>query len=77
MRASGRATTVKSRFIARLHNTHLLRADVEDPSPIDEAPEDGVIAAASKLMKQADAVLLSDYSKGMLHRCHGHPRNTD
>jgi D-beta-D-heptose 7-phosphate kinase/D-beta-D-heptose 1-phosphate adenosyltransferase len=57
---------VKSRFVARLHNTHLLRADVEDPSPIDEGTEDGVIAAASRLMKPADAVLLSDYNKGML-----------
>jgi D-beta-D-heptose 7-phosphate kinase/D-beta-D-heptose 1-phosphate adenosyltransferase len=64
--ASDRATTVKSRFVARLHNTHLLRADVEDVTPISMETEGKVVAAATKLMKHADAVLLSDYGKGML-----------
>jgi bifunctional ADP-heptose synthase (sugar kinase/adenylyltransferase) len=34
--APERVTTLKSRFVANLHNTHLLRADVEDlPSSRD------------------------------------------
>jgi D-beta-D-heptose 7-phosphate kinase / D-beta-D-heptose 1-phosphate adenosyltransferase len=61
-----RATTVKNRFVAKLHNTHLLRADVEDASPIKPAMEDQVLRAAFDLIPQIDAVLLSDYSKGLL-----------
>jgi D-beta-D-heptose 7-phosphate kinase / D-beta-D-heptose 1-phosphate adenosyltransferase len=64
--APDRVTTVKSRFVAKLHNTHLLRADVEDPSTISSELEQKVIRVAADLMQQADAVLLSDYSKGLL-----------
>src|SRR5581483_10646679 len=32
IQAAERVTTLKSRFVANLHNTHLLRADVEDSS---------------------------------------------
>src|SRR4029077_6606219 len=31
-----RVTTVKTRFVANLHNTHLLRADTEETTPISE-----------------------------------------
>jgi D-beta-D-heptose 7-phosphate kinase/D-beta-D-heptose 1-phosphate adenosyltransferase len=61
-----RATTVKNRFVAKLHNTHLLRADVEDASPIAANLEDKVIDLASKLIPEIDAILLSDYAKGLL-----------
>jgi D-beta-D-heptose 7-phosphate kinase / D-beta-D-heptose 1-phosphate adenosyltransferase len=64
--APDRATTVKNRFVAKLHNTHLLRADVEDASPITETLEANVLRAAADLVPQVDAVLLSDYSKGLL-----------
>jgi D-beta-D-heptose 7-phosphate kinase/D-beta-D-heptose 1-phosphate adenosyltransferase len=61
-----RATTVKNRFVAKLHNTHLLRADVEDSSPISNALEKKILRLAFELIPQVDAVLLSDYSKGLL-----------
>lgn len=61
-----RITTVKSRFVANLHNTHLLRADVEDTSAILPHLEQKVSRIASELIPQADAILLSDYSKGLL-----------
>jgi D-beta-D-heptose 7-phosphate kinase / D-beta-D-heptose 1-phosphate adenosyltransferase len=64
--APERVTTVKSRFVAKLHNTHLLRADVEDPSPISPALQQKVVRIAAELMPQIDAVLLSDYGKGVL-----------
>ena len=64
--APERATTVKSRFVAKLHNTHLLRADVEDASPISAELQHKVVRLAAQLMPQVDAVLLSDYSKGLL-----------
>lgn len=64
--APDRVTTVKSRFVARLHNTHLLRADVEDSSPISSDLQQKVVRAAADLMPQVDAALLSDYSKGLL-----------
>jgi D-beta-D-heptose 7-phosphate kinase/D-beta-D-heptose 1-phosphate adenosyltransferase len=64
--APERVTTLKSRFVANLHNTHLLRADVEDTSPISPQLAEKLVRAATDLMPQVDAVLLSDYSKGLL-----------
>jgi D-beta-D-heptose 7-phosphate kinase / D-beta-D-heptose 1-phosphate adenosyltransferase len=64
--ASERVTTVKSRFVAKLHNTHLLRADVEDASPIPANLEEKIVRIAVETIPQVDAVLLSDYSKGLL-----------
>jgi D-beta-D-heptose 7-phosphate kinase / D-beta-D-heptose 1-phosphate adenosyltransferase len=61
-----RATTVKNRFVAKLHNTHLLRADVEETSPISNALEQKVLRVALELIPKVNAVLLSDYSKGLL-----------
>src|SRR5271163_2743712 len=58
--AAARATTVKSRFVAKLHNTHLLRADVEDSSPISSELQQKVVRLAAELMPHVDAVLLSD-----------------
>ena len=64
--ASERATTVKSKFVAKLHNTHLLRADVEDTSPISPELQKEVIRLVAAAITQVDAVLLSDYGKGLL-----------
>jgi D-beta-D-heptose 7-phosphate kinase / D-beta-D-heptose 1-phosphate adenosyltransferase len=64
--APERLTTVKSRFVATLHNTHLLRADVEDTSPISPELQQEVVRIAARLMPHVDVVLLSDYSKGLL-----------
>ena len=66
LEAPERVTTVKSRFVAKLHNTHLLRADVEDASPISADLQQRLAKAAEELMPQVDAVLLSDYGKGVL-----------
>jgi D-beta-D-heptose 7-phosphate kinase/D-beta-D-heptose 1-phosphate adenosyltransferase len=48
--AAGRVTTVKTRFVAYLHNTHMLRADSGETSPVNNGIEDLIIAAvASRL----------------------------
>jgi D-beta-D-heptose 7-phosphate kinase / D-beta-D-heptose 1-phosphate adenosyltransferase len=63
---AGRVTTVKTRFVASLHNTHLLRADTEETTPVGEMVEDAIISAAGDRIGAADAVILSDYAKGVL-----------
>ena len=63
-----RVTTVKTRFVAHLHNTHLLRADTEETTPVSEKTEQAIIAAAKSRIEAADAVILSDYAKGVLTR---------
>jgi D-beta-D-heptose 7-phosphate kinase/D-beta-D-heptose 1-phosphate adenosyltransferase len=64
--AEGRLTTVKTRFVAYLHNTHLLRADSEETTPVGADIEDAVIATVQGRLAGADALILSDYGKGML-----------
>jgi D-beta-D-heptose 7-phosphate kinase / D-beta-D-heptose 1-phosphate adenosyltransferase len=66
IQALERVTTLKGRFVAHLHNTHLLRADVEDASPISAQLADKLLRIVSELMPDMDAILLSDYSKGVL-----------
>jgi D-beta-D-heptose 7-phosphate kinase/D-beta-D-heptose 1-phosphate adenosyltransferase len=63
---TARVTTVKTRFVAYLHNTHLLRADNEETSPVGSDTEDAILAAIASRVGAADAVILSDYNKGML-----------
>jgi D-beta-D-heptose 7-phosphate kinase/D-beta-D-heptose 1-phosphate adenosyltransferase len=62
----GRVTTVKTRFVAYLHNTHLLRADTEETTPVSPKIEDAIIAAVRSRIDAADVVVLSDYAKGVL-----------
>ena len=62
----GRVTTVKTRFVAYLHNTHLLRADTEETTPVGQKVEDAIIAAVQRRIGAADVVILSDYAKGVL-----------
>jgi len=64
--APDRVTTVKTRFVAYLHNTHLLRADTEETTPVGAEIEDAILAAVEGRLAGADAVVLSDYGKGML-----------
>lgn len=61
-----RRTTLKTRYVATLHSTHLLRADYEDVHAISPEIEDRVIAAATACLPTADAIVLSDYAKGVL-----------
>src|SRR5215468_5466521 len=62
----GRVTTVKTRFIAYLHNTHLLRADTEETTPVGQEVENAIIAAVQSRIGAVDVVILSDYAKGVL-----------
>jgi D-beta-D-heptose 7-phosphate kinase / D-beta-D-heptose 1-phosphate adenosyltransferase len=63
---AGRVTTVKTRFVATLHNTHMLRADSEETAPVRSETEDAVVAAVTGRLAGAHAVILSDYGKGVL-----------
>ena len=61
-----RPTTRKVRFVSEHHSTHLLRADWEFAAPVNQAVEHKLISAALGVLPRADAVVLSDYAKGVL-----------
>jgi D-beta-D-heptose 7-phosphate kinase/D-beta-D-heptose 1-phosphate adenosyltransferase len=61
---ASRPTTRKTRIVA--HSQQMVRADREDRSPIQSEIEDRVIAAFSDALDNADAVIISDYDKGLL-----------
>jgi len=61
---ASRPTTVKTRIIA--HNQQVVRADRESRIAIDEEIEDRVAARFETEIETADAVVVSDYSKGLL-----------
>jgi rfaE bifunctional protein kinase chain/domain len=59
-----RPTTRKTRIVA--HSQQMVRADRENRSPISAEIEDLAIAAFSIALADADAVIISDYDKGLL-----------
>jgi D-beta-D-heptose 7-phosphate kinase/D-beta-D-heptose 1-phosphate adenosyltransferase len=59
-----RPTTRKTRLVA--YSQQMLRADREDRSPIHAELETRVIVAFTQALAAADAVILSDYDKGLL-----------
>jgi len=59
-----RCTTVKSRVLASNHQ--LIRLDKEDTFPIRPDVEGQVISMLGQELKSVNAVLLSDYNKGLL-----------
>jgi D-beta-D-heptose 7-phosphate kinase/D-beta-D-heptose 1-phosphate adenosyltransferase len=59
-----RPTTRKTRIVA--HSQQMVRADRENRSPISAEIEDKVIAAFSAALTEAEAVIVSDYDKGLL-----------
>src|SRR5262245_22941422 len=59
-----RPTTVKTRIIA--HNQQVVRADRESRAAIAAEIEERVVEAALHEIKAADAVVVSDYGKGLL-----------
>jgi len=59
---AGRATTVKTRFVAA--GQQLLRLDAEDSRPLEAACESSLSDAVATAVEGAGAVLLSDYAKG-------------
>jgi D-glycero-beta-D-manno-heptose-7-phosphate kinase len=58
----GRPTTVKTRIIA--HSQLVVRADRERRTQLDGPVEERVVVALRKLLRTADALVVSDYDKG-------------
>lgn len=61
-----RPTTRKTRIVA--HSQQMVRADREDRSPIDHRIEALVLSAVEHALVTADALIISDYDKGLLTR---------
>ncbi len=61
-----RPTTRKVRFVSDHHSTHLLRADWELATRLPANIEQALIRACLLALPRADAVVLSDYAKGVL-----------
>lgn len=59
-----RPTTLKTRIVA--HNQQIVRADRESRSAIDSDTEIRVVQAFERELETADAVVVSDYNKGLL-----------
>ena len=59
-----RQTTVKTRVLA--HNQQIVRLDQETNAPLLSEEEETVWKKALGLIKEADAVVVSDYNKGLL-----------
>src|SRR5262249_22808174 len=60
----GRRTTRKTRIVAR--QQQVIRLDRETVAPLPPTLEKRLCAAVTRAVKRADAVVLSDYSKGVL-----------
>ncbi len=61
----GRPTTTKTRVLARAQQ--LLRFDEEDDRDLDGGDAGSLARAALRAVDAADAVVLEDYNKGVLH----------
>jgi rfaE bifunctional protein kinase chain/domain len=59
-----RDTSVKTRIIA--HHQQVCRTDRENRSPISPRTQDAVARRFRRLVRTADAVVVSDYAKGLL-----------
>ncbi len=64
--AKGRQTTIKTRYIAG--SQQLLRADRETTTAIEPAIAEKIVAAVAAALAETDAIVLSDYGKGVLTR---------
>ena len=62
----GRPTIVKTRVIAR--NQQVVRIDRELKHEVDGNPKDKIINFAESAIPKADAVIFSDYNKGVVSR---------
>jgi D-beta-D-heptose 7-phosphate kinase / D-beta-D-heptose 1-phosphate adenosyltransferase len=63
---ASRPTTRKVRFVSEHYSTHLLRADWEFAKPVARDKEQALIDHALDALPRADAIVLSDYAKGVL-----------
>ena len=61
---AGRRITVKTRYVAS--GQQLLRADSETDSTVSETVQQRLLASFDKLIDGVDAMVLSDYGKGVL-----------
>jgi len=61
---SRRVTTVKTRIIAR--HQHVVRVDRERKEPVRAETEEKILRALFASLKQLDALVLSDYDKGLI-----------
>ncbi|MGP8099213.1 MAG: D-glycero-beta-D-manno-heptose-7-phosphate kinase [Candidatus Cybelea sp.] len=61
---SDRPTTRKTRIVA--HNQQVVRADWEDPAPLRPSDRARIVAHVRERAAACDAVILSDYAKGLL-----------
>jgi D-beta-D-heptose 7-phosphate kinase/D-beta-D-heptose 1-phosphate adenosyltransferase len=61
-----RPTTRKTRVVA--HSQQVVRADWESTAPLRDADRAAVVDRVRIAVRDADAVVLSDYAKGFLHR---------
>jgi rfaE bifunctional protein kinase chain/domain len=61
---ASRPTTRKTRIVA--HSQQMVRADRESRSPIRPEIEEQVMAAFNLALSKAEAVVISDYDKGLL-----------
>lgn len=64
IQVSDRPTTTKTRVVA--HGQHVVRIDQESAADIDRETEDDLIEGIAESIPNADAVVLSDYAKGVL-----------
>jgi D-beta-D-heptose 7-phosphate kinase/D-beta-D-heptose 1-phosphate adenosyltransferase len=63
---SDRPTTRKTRVVAR--GQQVVRADWESTRPLEAADRTRIVACVHEAVRDADAVVLSDYAKGLLGR---------
>ncbi len=65
----GRPSTSKIRLVGLAQHRHaqqMIRLDYEDPSPIDVATAERILAAFERALGECDVVCLEDYNKGLL-----------
>ncbi len=59
-----RPTIIKVRIMSK--KQHLIRADYEETTAIETAVEEEIIKKTGMLMRDVDAVVISDYAKGVI-----------
>jgi D-beta-D-heptose 7-phosphate kinase / D-beta-D-heptose 1-phosphate adenosyltransferase len=60
----GRRSTIKTRIIA--HNQQIARLDQESANELSPADQTIVLEAVKPMLAESDAVIISDYAKGLL-----------
>ena len=66
VRVAGRPTTRKTRVVA--HNQQVVRTDWESTAPLGERDRTRIADAVRAALPNADAVIVSDYAKGVIGR---------